>query len=158
MELFHDYVRGGIEVMYEQFTDGCQTQDDYLSKTYEVMTTFKKELEGTSDDINAEEVEADETGILKSEPEMAATSIGDILAQKLGTVETTEEIKATETPVVEEKAEQKEEPAKEEPKEEAKTESAEEVVPPAPKKRGRPKKVVEAVEEKVEENQVEENN
>ncbi|MEG0913796.1 MAG: hypothetical protein RSG53_09350, partial [Oscillospiraceae bacterium] len=33
MELFHDYVRGGIEVMYEQFTDGCQTQDDYLSKT-----------------------------------------------------------------------------------------------------------------------------
>ena len=24
LELFHDYVRGGIEVMYEQFTDGCQ--------------------------------------------------------------------------------------------------------------------------------------
>ena len=48
MELFHDYVRGGIEVMYEQFTDGCTTQDDYLSKTYEVMTTFKKELEGAS--------------------------------------------------------------------------------------------------------------
>ena len=23
MELFHDYVRGGIEAMYEQFTDGC---------------------------------------------------------------------------------------------------------------------------------------
>lgn len=34
--------------MYEQFTDGCTTQDDYLSKTYEVMTTFKKELEGIS--------------------------------------------------------------------------------------------------------------
>ena len=48
MELFHDYVRGGIEAMYEQFTDGCQIQDDYLSKTYEVMTTFKKELEGIS--------------------------------------------------------------------------------------------------------------
>ena len=48
MELFHDYVRGGIEVMYEQFTDGCQTQDDYLNKTYEVMTTFKRELEGIS--------------------------------------------------------------------------------------------------------------
>lgn len=48
MELFNDYVRGGIEVMYEQFTDGCQTQDDYLSKTYEVMTTFKNELEGIS--------------------------------------------------------------------------------------------------------------
>ena len=48
MELFHDYVRGGIEAMYEQFTDGCHTQDDYLDKTYEVMTTFKKELEGIS--------------------------------------------------------------------------------------------------------------
>lgn len=48
MELFHDYIRGGIEVMYEQFTDGCQTQDDYLSKTYEVMSTFKKEIEGIS--------------------------------------------------------------------------------------------------------------
>lgn len=48
MELFHDYVRGGIEVMYEQFTDGCQTQDDYISKIYEVMATFKKELEGIS--------------------------------------------------------------------------------------------------------------
>lgn len=48
MDLFHDYVRGGVEVMFEQFTDGCQTQDDYISKTYEVMTTFKKELEGIS--------------------------------------------------------------------------------------------------------------
>ena len=48
MELFHDYVRGGIEVLYEQFTDGCQTRDDYLSKTYEVMTTFKNELNGIS--------------------------------------------------------------------------------------------------------------
>ena len=34
--------------MYEQFTDGCTTQDDYLSRTYEVMATFKKELEGAS--------------------------------------------------------------------------------------------------------------
>ncbi len=48
MELFHDYVRGGIEVMFEQFTDGCHTQEDYLGKTYGVMTTFKKELEGIS--------------------------------------------------------------------------------------------------------------
>ncbi len=48
MELFHGYVRGGIEVMYEQFTDGCQTQDDYLSKTYDVLTMFKKEIEGIS--------------------------------------------------------------------------------------------------------------
>lgn len=48
MELFHSYIRGGIEVMYEQFTDGCQTQDDYLSKSYETMTMFRKELAGIS--------------------------------------------------------------------------------------------------------------
>lgn len=45
MELFNAYVRGGIEVMYKKFTDGCQTQDDYLNKTYEVITTFKEEIE-----------------------------------------------------------------------------------------------------------------
>lgn len=48
MELFHDYVRGGIEVMYEQFTDGCITRDDYLDKTYNILTTFKNEIEGKS--------------------------------------------------------------------------------------------------------------
>lgn len=48
MELFHDYVRGGIELMYEQFTDGCTTRDDYLNKTYEVLQTFKNELDGIS--------------------------------------------------------------------------------------------------------------
>lgn len=48
MDLFHDYVRGGVEVMFEQFTDGCQTQDDYLSKTYEVMSMFRDEINGIS--------------------------------------------------------------------------------------------------------------
>ena len=48
MDLFHDYVRGGIELMYEQFTDGCSTREDYLNKVFEVMTTFKKEIEGFS--------------------------------------------------------------------------------------------------------------
>ena len=53
LELFHDYVRGGIEVMYEQFTDGCQTRDDYLNKAYDVLSTFKKEIDGIeySDEI-----------------------------------------------------------------------------------------------------------
>lgn len=48
MNLFHDYVRGGVEVMYEQLTDGCTTQEDYLVRAYEVMTTFKQEIEGFS--------------------------------------------------------------------------------------------------------------
>lgn len=47
MELFNDYVRGGIELLYERFTEGCQTKEDYLNKSYEVMETFNKELNGT---------------------------------------------------------------------------------------------------------------
>lgn len=48
MGLFHDYVRGGIELMYEQFTDDCSTREDYLNKVFEIMTIFKKEIEGFS--------------------------------------------------------------------------------------------------------------
>lgn len=48
MELFHSYIRGGIELMYEQFTDGCTSREDYLEKIYEVVETFKKEIEGYS--------------------------------------------------------------------------------------------------------------
>lgn len=39
---------GGIELMYEQFTDGCSTREDYLNKVFEIMTIFKKEIEGFS--------------------------------------------------------------------------------------------------------------
>ncbi len=48
MELFHSYVRGGIELMYEQFTDGCTSREDYLEKIYDVVETFKKEIDGYS--------------------------------------------------------------------------------------------------------------
>lgn len=46
MELFHSYVRGGIEVMYEQFTDGCSTREDYMNKVFEILTTFRDEIAG----------------------------------------------------------------------------------------------------------------
>lgn len=46
MELFHSYVRGGIEVMYEQFTDGCSTREDYMNKVFEILTTFREEIAG----------------------------------------------------------------------------------------------------------------
>lgn len=111
-----------------------------------------KELEGTSDDIDAKE-EVEDNGILKTEPEMASTSIGDILAQKLNA--TTEETKADSMESVKESAE---EAIKEEKKEVVAETVAEEGVTPVPKKRGRPKKIVEQVEEKIEENQGEENN
>lgn len=48
MELFHSYVRGGIEEMYEQYTDGCSTAEDYMNKVYEIATTFKHEIEGAT--------------------------------------------------------------------------------------------------------------
>ncbi|MGB4503816.1 MAG: hypothetical protein WBI44_02840 [Syntrophaceticus sp.] len=46
MELFHSYVLGGIEVLYEQFTKDCTTRDDYINKIYDVVTSFKEEVEG----------------------------------------------------------------------------------------------------------------
>lgn len=48
MELFHSYVRGGIELMYEQFTDGCTSREDYLEKIHDIVETFSKEIEGYS--------------------------------------------------------------------------------------------------------------
>jgi hypothetical protein len=44
MELFHQYMRGGIEWLYEQFTDGATTKEDYLSKIQEVVETFKADF------------------------------------------------------------------------------------------------------------------
>lgn len=47
MELFNAYVRGGIEVMYEQFIDGGGTSaDEYLERAMDVMQDFKEELDG----------------------------------------------------------------------------------------------------------------
>lgn len=48
IELFNDYVRGGIELMYENFTDGCTTREDYMNKVHEILLTFKSEMEGVS--------------------------------------------------------------------------------------------------------------
>ena len=48
MELFNDYVRGGIEVMYEKFTDGCRTPEEYLERTFEIITNFQDEINGVS--------------------------------------------------------------------------------------------------------------
>ena len=47
LDLFHSYVRGGIEVMYEKLTEGCSTREDYLTRVYEIMKQFKQELDGT---------------------------------------------------------------------------------------------------------------
>lgn len=44
MELFNSYVRGGIEWLYEQFTEGTTIKDDYLAKIYEIVDSFNSEL------------------------------------------------------------------------------------------------------------------
>ena len=46
LELFHDYVRGGIDLMFEKFTTDCLNREDYLEKTFNVMKEFKEELDG----------------------------------------------------------------------------------------------------------------
>ena len=40
IELFHEYMRGGIEQMYEKFTEGCINRMDYLNKSYEIINEF----------------------------------------------------------------------------------------------------------------------
>ena len=34
--------------MYEQFTEGCSTREDYLNKAFEVLSTFRQEIAGLS--------------------------------------------------------------------------------------------------------------
>lgn len=46
MELFNSYVRGGLEVMQEQFLDGCNSEEDYMRRTYEKFMDFKQQISG----------------------------------------------------------------------------------------------------------------
>ncbi len=46
LEMFHSYVLGGIEIMYEKLTEDCLTQDDYITRAYELLTSFSEEIEG----------------------------------------------------------------------------------------------------------------
>ena len=48
MNLFHSYVLGGIEVLYEKFTDGCTTEEDYTERIYTLMRDFQEEIQGIS--------------------------------------------------------------------------------------------------------------
>ena len=48
MELFHNYVLGGIELLYERISDGCTTQVDYIDRLYKLMAVFGEELSDTS--------------------------------------------------------------------------------------------------------------
>jgi hypothetical protein len=42
-ELFSSYVRGGITWLYEQFTAGATTHDEYIAKIHEIVENFREE-------------------------------------------------------------------------------------------------------------------
>jgi hypothetical protein len=44
MEVFNSYARGGIEWLYEKFTDGATTKEDYLQKIAEIVNEFKQDF------------------------------------------------------------------------------------------------------------------
>ena len=56
LELFHSYVRGGIEILYEKLTDGCSTRDDYLTRIYEEMKQFNQELDGSIGKVEVDDL------------------------------------------------------------------------------------------------------
>lgn len=43
LESFHQYMRGGLEWLYEHFTDGATTKEDYLEKVYDVCKIYETE-------------------------------------------------------------------------------------------------------------------
>lgn len=47
LKLFHSYVYGGIEFLYEKFDD-CVTKDDYIDRIYEIVDRFKNDIDSNS--------------------------------------------------------------------------------------------------------------
>jgi hypothetical protein len=45
LELFHQYMRGGIEWLYEHVTEGATTQGDYLEKIREIVNLYADDFE-----------------------------------------------------------------------------------------------------------------
>ena len=48
IDTFNAYVRGGIEYMYNLFTTGCTSKDDYIRATYETTRSYKDSIDGVS--------------------------------------------------------------------------------------------------------------
>ncbi len=48
IERFNAYVRGGIEYMYNLFTTGCTSRDDYIRATFEATRNYKDSIDGVS--------------------------------------------------------------------------------------------------------------
>lgn len=48
IDTFNAYVRGGIEYMYNLFTTGCTSKDDYIRATFEATRNYKDRIDGVS--------------------------------------------------------------------------------------------------------------
>lgn len=47
---FNRYALGGIEYLYEKFTDNCTTKQDYIDKVYEFVELFKVDIDGINEE------------------------------------------------------------------------------------------------------------
>ncbi len=50
-EVFNEYVRGGIEFLYEFFTDGTATKEDYYQKVVELLERIQPNMNMLDQDI-----------------------------------------------------------------------------------------------------------
>ena len=48
IDVFNSYVRGGIEYMYNLFTTGCTSRDDYIRTMFSAVRSFKDSLDDVS--------------------------------------------------------------------------------------------------------------
>jgi hypothetical protein len=50
LDLFHQYMRGGVEWLYEHITEGATTQEDYLEKVKEIVALYSDDFELAGND------------------------------------------------------------------------------------------------------------
>ena len=56
MDLFHSYMRGGIEYLHEKFSEECTTPEDYIDKIYEIVDRFNQDIKSNSYDESIQRI------------------------------------------------------------------------------------------------------
>jgi hypothetical protein len=57
LDLFHQYMRGGIEWLYEHVTEGATMQEDYLNKVKEIISLYAEDFEISQKDLHGVSME-----------------------------------------------------------------------------------------------------
>jgi hypothetical protein len=52
LDLFHQYMRGGLEWLYEHITEGATTEEDYLDKVREIVNLYADDWQISQTDDN----------------------------------------------------------------------------------------------------------